>query len=101
MVRVENIFKKIDLIAAFNLLNTKIYEKGIYYAQSILSSDNLLLEQDELFKNYLSILDLSGPEKFKEFVDKNGTNTINISKESLREQHTIEYFSTDHRKFRI
>ena len=99
-VRIKNITKNINLTQALNLLNTKTYEKGIYYAKSILSSNDLLPEQDELFKNYLSILDLSEPEKFKEFFDKNKTKTINASKEKLREEYVINYFSSDHRRFR-
>ena len=99
--KIKNISKKINIITALNLLNSKIYEKGIDFAQTTLSSGKIFEGKDDLLENYLVKLNLSSPQKYQEFIDKNRNKNINASRQCLNKENEFDYSSSDHRKSRI
>ena len=89
---------KFNVETALNLLNPKIYEKGIQYVKEIISFQKKEKDKDELLISFLKKIDLIETKKYDKFIKVNKNKKINASKKFL-EENAIEYQSSYHKHF--
>ena len=94
--------RKVNIILALNLLNSKVYEYDIQNAKNIFTSGKILEERSKNLNDYLSKIDLLDPNKFSEFIKRNKNLTMNASRECFSGDLEIEYPSiySDHNRFK-